>query len=106
MFLPKEVCIRLNFIAYFKSVAVFCDYFIKKILGCILLIDCKSRTLLSNKVGSDQSSLIWSKLFSQPDCLNINPITLRKTKIVYNVGLSECIRVNDRYIVLYLLYSF
>ena len=31
------------------------------------------------------------------DLLIINPVALRKAKIVYNFGLSECIRVNVRY---------
>ena len=56
-------------------------------------VDQQTSIYLLNYWGSRNYG-IWSNMKQQISYL-VNPIALRKAKIVYNFGLSECNRVNN-----------
>ena len=58
----------------------------------VLCIDAFSRSSFWT-VSFIQLEIKLSRIFSS--AVNINPIALRKAKIAYNFGLSECNKVKD-----------
>ena len=59
----------------------------------------------SNSKGSNQTAHPGSLLLALAVHTNINPTALRKAKIVYNFGLSECNRVKQPHCVLKVIHE-
>ena len=56
---------------------------------------CTYSTEFESTIKSYQCSNTWIlSILTSNKCINFNPVALRKAKIVYNFGLSECSRVD------------